>query len=276
MSLDNATIANTIEDLISEIGNGPIMIHADLLRATFGRRQSLSSHMEILTKVGPNRIIWMPTFNYGFTKNGKFDVQNDISEVGPITEYFRTTHANWRTSTPIFSFSGTGPFPIIDSVKEIDPFGSSSIFAELVKLDGIVLFYGAPFSSATILHYAERQAGGPTYRYDKLFPGKVFQKDGSYKEVNLIYHVRPQYRRQDYDWPRLFSHALASGDCHDWENEWTRIIAVSARQLTTFWDEMLTQDPLYLLDACSRTWVEPMLNSLGRRFELCDFEDDPV
>ena len=272
VSEDNTVIVETIEDLISDIGTGPLMIHADLLRATFGRKQSLSSHIEILTKVGPDRILWMPSFNYGFIKNRKFDVQNDVSEVGPLTEFFRTTQSHWRTSTPIFSFSGTGPLPRIDSVTDIDPFGSSSIFAELVHLDGVVLFYGAPFSSATILHYAERETGGPAYRYDKLFPGQIFQKDGSSKEVTLLYHVRPQDRWQDYDWPRLLSEAIASGVCRVWEHDRTRLIAVSARKLTTFWADMLTQDPLYFLDPCSRHWVEPMLDRLGRRFELSDFE----
>ncbi len=41
VSEDNTVIVETIEDLISDIGTGPLMIHADLLRATFGKKQSL-------------------------------------------------------------------------------------------------------------------------------------------------------------------------------------------------------------------------------------------
>ncbi|MGE3361691.1 MAG: hypothetical protein AB7O92_34155 [Acidimicrobiia bacterium] len=48
-----------------------------------------------------------------------------------------------------------------------------------------------------------------------------------------------------------------------------------ARALRTHWVGALTADPLALLDADARAWVEPMLERLGRRFELCDFEPAP-
>ena len=55
----------------------------------------------------------------------------------------------------------------------LDPFGSDTVFGLIHRADGVVMMYGAPFNSFTAIHYIERLSGGPLYRYDKLFSGKV-------------------------------------------------------------------------------------------------------
>jgi hypothetical protein len=50
------------------------------------------------------------------------------------------------------------------------------------------------------------------------------------------------------------------------------IYAIGARELVEFWESKLRQDPFYLLDEPSRHWIEPQVNSLGRRFLISDFE----
>jgi hypothetical protein len=45
-----------------------------------------------------------------------------------------------------------------------------------------------------------------------------------------------------------------------------------AGDLVRSWVELLAADPLALVDADTRAWVAPMLERLGRRFELSDFE----
>lgn len=49
-------------------------------------------------------------------------------------------------------------------------------------------------------------------------------------------------------------------------------IYLSATDLTSFWLEKLEADLFYLLDKTSRSWVEPMIDQLGRRLEISDFE----
>ena len=194
--------------------------------------------------------------------------------MGPLTEYFRTAVATWRTPTPVFSFAGIGPVPDVEQQLEVDPFGLNSGFERLEQEDGVVLFYGADLTAATVIHYVERKAGGPLYRYDKLFPGKVVTTDRSEREVTLRYHVRPQTKRLEYDWPRLSKELRDSGIYRSWESGLSRLSCVTARQLVSFWVKQLKTDPLYLLDSASRSWVEPLLHNLGRRFELEDFESE--
>ncbi len=268
---------STLESVLTELGLGPIFVHSDLMRAgpapmRASREQLLQSHLDILLAARGGRELWMPSFNYNFPRQRLFDVKADPSEVGPLTEYFRTTGAVWRTPVPIFSFVGTGEAPQEDNRPEIDPFGETSGFADLVRLDGSLLFYGAPFHSATFIHYVERSAVGPPYRYDKRFPGKVVLSDRTARDVVLLYHVRPLDQRLDYDWPRLLEDLKQNGICRIWESGRTRFIALSARRFLSFWQERLTRDPLYLLDQLSLSWVEPLLAQLGRRFVITDFE----
>ena len=216
----------------------------------------------------------MPTFNYGFTRNGSFDVQADVSEVGQLTEYFRKNVCHWRTPTPVFSVAGVGAGPSLELGSEVDPFGPQSSFGQLVRADGVIVFYGAPFSTATFIHHAERVSGGPRYRYDKRFPGTVVLHDGSRRPTTLVYHVRPLGMTLEYDWDSLLADLLEQGVGRINASRMGRVMAFSARALVSFWVHRLEQDPLYLLDDESREWVDPRLKSLGRRFELADFEPD--
>jgi aminoglycoside 3-N-acetyltransferase len=47
---------------------------------------------------------------------------------------------------------------------------------------------------------------------------------------------------------------------------------IKAADIVHFWVEKMQEDPLYLLDANTRAWVEPKLEELGRPFLLSDFE----
>lgn len=283
LSREGRMAKSTLERLIDGLGDGPLLVHSDLLRAgrllpvSAGRNEWLTAHVDRVRETAGERGLWMPTFNYGFPRSGRYDVLYDVSEVGPLTEHFRTTVAGWRTPTPVFSFAGIGQPPEFDRGAEaIDPFGSRSTFAKLVEQDGAILFYGAPFSAATIVHHAERSAGGPLYRYDKRFSGEVVGADRAVHRVLLLYHVRPLNRWLDYDWKKLLLDSTAAGVCRAWEANGSRFIAASARGLVRLWSERLGREPLYLLDERSRSWVGPMLQRLGRRFEVDDFEGNAV
>jgi len=275
---EGQTLKANLESLLQGLGGGPLLVHSDLLRAgrllpvSAGRNEWLTAHVDLVREIAGDRGLWMLTFNYDFPGSGRYDVVNDVSEVGPLTEHFRTTIAEWRTPTPVFSLAGIGRPPVFDLKGEIDPFGPRSTFAGLVERDGAMLFYGAPFSAATIIHHAERCSDGPLYRYDKRFPGKVIGADGAVHSVALLYHVRPMNQWLDYDWGRLLSDSTAAGVCRVWESNGSRFIAVSASGLVRLWTERLGREPLYFLDEQSRNWAEPMLERVGRRFEIDDFE----
>ena len=275
-------LTQKIAGMLDELGQGPLMVHSDLLRAgtpagaPSGRSQLLQAHWNNLKSIAGNRDIWMPVFNYSFPHSQTFDVMTEVSQIGPFTEYFRTELALWRSSTPMISFCGTGQMPPDDPGPEIDPFGPRSTYHHLVQAGGIYLAYGAPFTAANPIHVSERQSGQPLYRYDKYFHGHVRLKDGSQRQVVLRYHARPWKTDLDYDYPRLKADLVDAGICRVWEPGPLRFMCYPAGQLIQYWTERLANDPLYLLNQRSRDWVEPMLEKLGRPFLLTDFEQlDP-
>lgn len=275
----SADLIKEISNSILNLSDGPLLVHSDLFRAgvpiggEFGRTKLLAAHWESVKRMAGNKDVWMPVFNYRFPDTGVFDVNNSVSEIGPLTEYFRNNVSDWRTPIPIFSFSGTGLEPPEDPGPEIDPFGMHSIYQHLIEANGVYLAYGASFRAANPIHVAERLSGGPLYRYDKFFPGVVLLKDGSPRQVVLKYHVRPWGTGLDYDYPRLLEDLIRVGVCRVWQVGTLYYMVAEASRIIDYWTESLFRDPLYLLNSETLKWVEPMLERLGRPFVIGDFEE---
>lgn len=261
-------------------GDGPVLVHSDALNTLrlVPRNRDLNeladSHIKRINQMVDDRSIWMPAFNYSFPSSKMFNITEDASEVGLISERFRTQSA-WRTKTPIFNFSGNGEEPLIplETEKPIDPFDKDSAFGFLTKNHGSILWYGAPIASATILHFVESGGNKPPYRYDKVFTGKVQTQDKMI-DISLKYHVRPRSGPLGYDWTRLNADAFESGVIRKVKLEQEAdIYACTASELVDFWNHRYEIDPFYFLDPASRAWTEPMVEKLGRRFEIQDFEE---
>ena len=259
------------------MGSGPVFVHSDPFRAARmvkpvrDRNAFLDAHIVVLREAASGRPLWLPTFNYDFPRTFLFDVRTSESQLGPVPERFRLSAAEWRTPIPIFSIAGIGQDPQPRWGAGTDPFGEESIFGELVRNDGVVLYYGETFHYNTLVHYSERLSGGPVYRYDKLFPGKVIMADGTESEGSLDYHVRPLGTGLEYDWARLQEEAIEAGVCRRLESA-PEILAASAKALSDLWVSSLRRDPFSLLEDKTRKWVEPAIEELGRRFVISDFE----
>ena len=261
---------------LNELESNTILIHSDIMQGfetPFRNKESfLISHMEQIIALNPNLNIWMPTFNYDFFKGDPYSVNNSSSQVGVLTEYFRKNIAQWRTSIPVFSFAGTGEQPILDISNIIDPFGSNSAFHFLYEKDAILMHYGSTLQSSTIIHYAERISNCLSYRYDKLFYGKVALTEEQLIDVRFNFHVRPLGMHLDYDWDKLEKDLLNQKILTIYNEGHCKISLCKVRNLVNYWTERMTQNPLYLLDSESKIWVENLLNKLGRPFLISDFE----
>jgi aminoglycoside N3'-acetyltransferase len=268
---------DAIASLLASMGSGPVFVHSDAFRAARlvkpvrDRVGFLDAHIDLLRGATDGRTLLIPTFNYDFGKTGVLDIVRSESQLGPVTERFRTSAAEWRTPVPIFPVAGIGVKPGQTWGEDTDPFGADSVFAELIANDGVILYYGDTFDSNTLVHQAERIHGGPVYRYDKVFPGSVVHADGSREEGTLLYHVRPLGTGLDYDWPRLQDEALEAGVCRKLDGS-PEVLAASARGLHDLWVSDMKRDPFALLDDRTRRWVEPAIDDLGRRFVRTDFE----
>ena len=271
---------NNLAELLDNGRPGPIVCHVDLFGAApqvdagHRREDILRAHVANLAEAAGGRALWTPTFNYDFPKTHHFDARTAPSQVGPFTEHFRKNVALWRVPIPMFSFAGNGARPTLEVCGDVDAFGANSIFAEIVQLDSTILFYGAGIISATILHHAESRSAGPLYRYQKSFSGRVIDRNGDERAVTLRSHVRPLNKTLAYDAAKMARDLISAGLLLALPEAQGRICAIGADQLVEFWVEKLRQDPFYLLDEPSRQWIEPCVNSLGRRFLISDFESD--
>jgi aminoglycoside 3-N-acetyltransferase len=215
----------------------------------------------------------MPSFNYDYPATQEFNVYDTPSQVGVLTEYFRTQIAIWRSPVPIFSFTGDDLEPKLKIDTMIDPFGQNSLFQQMTEDNTLIMYYGINgIHPSTIVHYCERVSGKLCYRYDKIFSGKVISLDKIY-DVKLYLQVRPRSAKTlDYDWIRLEKDLMQAGLLLAISDFRFEIRLMKAADLAHFWIEKIQEDPLYLLDTNTRVWVESKLDELGRPFLLTDFE----
>ena len=262
------------------VGSGPILIHSDLREAvSIGRSLGLNIRRDNLVEgllealehvLGTSReSMIFPAFNYDFGTTRVFDVENDPVQAGALPELLRHTSYFRRTPVPFFSVLKKEA-PNFVASKEIDPFGEESVFAELAKNDGSIFFFGADIGKMTFIHHIESsQAGGPLYRYDKIFYGEVLNANQS-KACSVRMHVRPRGLSMSYDWPKIATDLFLfkAAFRHD---SFRNVLLVNPRDAMRCLLQRINQDPLYLLDSCSRS------NFLSResssiRFNLRDFE----
>jgi aminoglycoside N3'-acetyltransferase len=269
--------ARQLAGAVAKTGTDFLLVHADVFRArsaieqTADAQMMLARHMQALEQIADKRSLWLPAFNYDFTSSHVYDVQASPSQVGPLTEYARSSWATWRAGPPVFNFSGNGVRPSVPEAGEVDPFSPSSHFAMLHKHKSSVLMYGARFANFTCIHYIERLSGGPVYRYDKHFAGKI-RDSAAERDVVLTLHCRPYGKTLEYDWARLRGELEGNGIVQVFRGAGSEVLLVDFPALVPFWLDRISDDPLYLLDSATRAWVEPELERLGRRFLVSDFE----
>tara|TARA_Y100000310_G_scaffold333939_1_gene412544 strand:+ start:1010 stop:1927 length:918 start_codon:yes stop_codon:yes gene_type:complete len=154
---------------------------------TFDRNFLMQSLVDSLKEVvGNEGTIIMPTFTYSFDKNEPFDVDKTQSTVGALTEFFRKQDDVIRTAHANHSVAvwGRNREDLANVGK--DTFDENSIFGKLHKLNGKIVFLGAPFQSCTFIHYIEQMYEVP-YRYMRTFKGKVII-GGNEKEEEITFY----------------------------------------------------------------------------------------
>ncbi len=269
-------IKNELKKYISENGNTHILIHSDVLfglKINFDNQgQFLEQHLNELQDICQPLDIIMPSFNYDFCKGQTFDMNKDVSQVGTLSEYFRTNKSVWRSSTPVFNFSGTGTSLTTNELTEIDPFDNTSIFGYLHKNKDLLMHYGSGFHTTTLIHFVERISGKLIYRYDKIFDGQVLDFEGQRHHTKLKYHVRPLQLPLEYDWAKLENDLHSHNLISKYKEGRTQIILARIDNIVDFWLEKLNADPFYLLNPDTRLWVKSKYEELGRPFIITDFE----
>lgn len=251
------TIApSTVTDALRSLGIKPgcvALVHPDAIVAAQFPEMSNEQRLDLLIEaidaaIGGDGTLVMPVFSYSFTKGEAFDISKTPSEVGMVTERFRTQPGVRRTSDPIFSFACRGPLAHeLCAIPVKECFGGESVFATLHRWNANIVDLGCSMTQGgTFVHYAET-AHGVEYRYKKVFSGTIISPGGESSECSVVYNVRDLTRRSEADFQRLQKRLADDGKSRTVEVGRSRIIAVSASDLFEAAWKMLDEDPISLI-----------------------------
>lgn len=250
-----------------------LLVHSDARAISLvmrGKMRLPSSYVKLISSVIQHlsakferQTIILPTFNYDFTSTNFFDVENDGSQVGAITEIARTELKWRRNATPVYSFISENLYLQDDD----SPFKKDSVLGS-IQNGGLILLLGVSFEKLTFLHVMEEELSVP-YRYTKRFEGKVRHKNGQIEDKFVEFHVRPKGLNLEYDFAKLGE--MLVDERGAWkDSEFSHVIDAELTSLII--KQKLSEDPLFALTKESRRRVEERLEQLGRPFEIRDFE----
>lgn len=173
--------------------NDTVMIHGDAgiaLNFCFKHDPLKFFFDNLISYIGKNGNILIPTFTVSFCKKKKFDIKNSKSEVGLFSENFRKRKDTCRSNHPIFSFAIYGKkYQYFNNSDLSTCFGKNSLFDLFYKINGKILILGSTFEKVvTFVHYIEERLN-VNYRFLKKFDGLIICNNKK-KKIKTSYYVR--------------------------------------------------------------------------------------
>ena len=259
-------IVNQLLDAFSTIDSDSIVFHTDLMEVGIidrvkPREQLLADYWSVIQAAAGKRCLLFPTFNYGFCRDGVYDVATAPVEVGVLNEYVRALNPNQRTRTPVFNYCILNNQRF--SYAPVDnPFSVESTFGEMVGNQTRIVFFGAGIEGNTFIHHVE-EVMNIGYRYLKPFPGEIIEPDGSRVKITLEYRVRPLDGGLDYDWDRLEAELEADGILQKYPLGHGQLMHYRADLLLDYWQAKIQEEELYLLSPDSRQHMQTLFEGHG-------------
>lgn len=150
----------------------------------------------LITVVGGEGTVVMPTFNWGYCNGDVFDPIKTPSKVGVLTEAFRKYTGVLRSVTPpwcTFAAIGKNANEIV-AIEGTSSFGSNGIVQYLYDRNTRYILLGCPYEDAVIhLHWLEEKYE-VAYRFWKQFKGQININGKLIDNVSYMYA-----RRTDID-----------------------------------------------------------------------------
>ncbi len=208
----------SLEQTLKALGiarGSALMIHSDAMAVAQFPGQGNAAGMSafwggLQDWLGPQGTLLVPVFSYSFTRQECFDCASTPSQVGLMTELFRTLPGVARTRDPIFSVAvwGAGSDALAAAPCH-DCFGPDSPFAWLAGHDGWIAGFACHPDRITFTHYVE-QCFGVGYRFMKRFEGEVIE-EGAARPWHCDYFVRRLDLASEIDLTRLVAALRAEG-----------------------------------------------------------------
>jgi len=207
----------TLEKLIEELQNcgikegDSVLVHSSFSKIGFVEGGPKTFVDALLTVIGTTGNLLMPSspnagYQLDYIRNlTQFDVQNDASKMGAITEYFRTLPGVKRSESPtepVCCFGQKADWFTNGHLGELTPYTQNSPFARLAEANGKILYIGVTLDNAgTSLHVLEDAVTDfkfPVY-YPEVFPVSVKRMDGTLVPVSVKVHNPEQSAKRKCD-----------------------------------------------------------------------------
>ena len=179
------------------VSEGEVLFcHSSL--SSFGRVTGAAETVirALLAVAGEEGTLAMPTFGYAFPPDRPpWDLATSPSQVGLVTEVFRTWPGAERTDQPTHSASALGPQAefITRPYGNLRPYDRLGSFGKMYRLGARILFLGCGLSPNSTLHACEDWAGMPY-----LGPGEVHVRGADGSVRHFVVEKTPPGHRDFY------------------------------------------------------------------------------
>jgi aminoglycoside 3-N-acetyltransferase len=186
--------------------------------------------------------LFLPTFTYSACTGESFDPDTTPSQVGLLSEVFRSLPQVKRSAHPIFSVAGWGSeaLPLL-KMKTLDCFGDDSFFGLMRKHHGKYILLGSTFTNSATFIYHSLQRKCVPYRQFKKFSGKVCEEGNTF-DVEVPYFVRKLEMNYKDSWNELESEAISKGICREGNYLGGRVLVMEAQQLDEYISQKLDEN----------------------------------
>ena len=186
-----------------------VMVHSGFAM-TSGFVGTPGDAIEVLLRaVGPTGHLLMVSIPYGGSSqryaesDPVFDVRRTPSTVGLISELFRRRDGVVRSLSPLHPVLAHGPLAawlVADHETALRSCGKGTPFERFLSLNGKLLFFDAPYSSMTFIHYIEDVCRDrlPVELYDPT-PVTIRVKDNAGRDLevkHLVFSAAARTRRR--------------------------------------------------------------------------------
>jgi aminoglycoside 3-N-acetyltransferase len=179
--------------------------------------------------------------------NPLFDVKRTPSSVGMISEVFRRRDDVARSLSPLHPIVAHGPLAkwlTLDHEKTVYSCGKGSPFERFLQLGGKFLFFDAPYTSLTFMHYVEDQFRErlPVPLYDRE-PVLLRVRDAGGEEFTVRQYVFSQEARARRNFATIEADLRRRGALRSGRIGNSRLLSVVARDVLESAARLVEQGP---------------------------------
>lgn len=207
----------SLESLIRDFRNcglkagDSVLVHSSFSKIGFVQGGPKTIVDALIQVIGQEGNLLMPSspnagYQLDYIRNLKaFDVANEPSKMGAITEYFRKLPGVKRSESPtepVCCFGPKADWFTNGHLGELTPYTENSPFARLAQIDGKILYIGVTLDNAgTSLHVSEDAIPDfkyPVY-YPEIFQTEVIREDETRVKVSVKVHNPEQSAKRKCD-----------------------------------------------------------------------------